>query len=102
MSITRRWRCGVEALEQPLPFFSRIDAAELPELAEHHCRATRVMTAVMLAMLPVLWAVDLWYGRTELVRSAIYLALQLSVHAACNVVARRESGRRHAEGVLAT
>ncbi len=85
----------------PLPFFSSIDAAELPELAEHRCRAVRVWTGVMLAMLPVLWAVDLCFGRSQLVRGSIYLAAQLAVHAACLLAARSAYGRRRSEGVLA-
>jgi signal transduction histidine kinase len=93
-------RCEAEALAGPLPFFSSIDAAELPELAQHRCRAVRVWTSVMLAMLPVLWAVDVYYGRSMLGRGAVYLALQCSAHLACHLATRSERGRRHSEGVL--
>ena len=85
----------------PLPFFSRIDASELPELAEHRCHAVRVWTGVMLAMLPVLACMDLYFGRTQPLRGLSYLAAQWLVHMACYALARSGYGRLRSERVLA-
>jgi signal transduction histidine kinase/ActR/RegA family two-component response regulator len=92
---------GRASLKRLLPFFVSIETAELPYLAEHQCRATRIWSAVMLCMLTALFAVDLYYGRTQLVRGIVYLVLQCLGHAACHLAARTELGRRNAEAVLA-